>query len=218
MLTSWLELIKSLGGDAIFLSVAAWLIRELVTHRMDRDIAKYKMELKTDSGRDIETLRGELKLEIEKYKNSLRMIEHEHRVRFSRLHEERARAIARLYSLIVEAESIAKNFVYNNNHSQDMANAARKKVDELYCYFQLHRLYFPNSICTDLDIFISKLSMSVNAIWVYLTSIEYPTEQIKVQQGEKMHEAANALETVLPKVRNLLENEFRTLLGAVDEE
>src|SRR5271155_2199005 len=112
MQLSWPEVIGALGGQTVFLMAAAWLIRRLVSHGMDRDLAKYKMELKADADGDIEKLRNDLRFEIEKYKNALRKTELEHRIRFSKLHDRRARAIARLYSLMIEAEWYAQDFVY----------------------------------------------------------------------------------------------------------
>src|SRR5271156_1097122 len=161
MQLSWPEVIAALGGQTIFLIAAAWLIRRLVSHGMDRDLAKYKAELKADADRGIERLRNELRFDIEKHKNTLRMIELEHRVRFSKLHERRARAIAKLYALMVEADWIAQDFIYGDVRSHERANAAREKARERYRFFELHRLYFPDSGCLLLERFINKLFHSI---------------------------------------------------------
>jgi len=218
MQLSWPEVVTALGGQTIFLMAAAWLIRRLVSHGMDRELAKYKMELKADADRDIEKLRTELRLEIEKHKNSLRMAELEHRVRFSKLHDKRAHAIAALYSLMVEADRIAQDFIYGDARSRDRANAAEEKATELHRYFELHRLYLPNSVCIVLGNFVNKLFHSINAIRIYWTNVEHPTAQMIQQQNEKMLEVLKAFDTELPAIKTLLETEFRSLLGAVDEE
>jgi len=193
-------------------------VRRLVSHGMDRDLAKYKMELKADADRDIEKLRNELRFEIERHKNTLRMLEHEHRVRFSKLHERRAKTIARIYSLMVQAEGLAKGFVLIDTMSRDRATAAHEKVMELYQFFELNRLYLPNSICVILTAFINKLSFSVSLIKSYWTNVEFPPEHMLQERNDKMLEVASAFENEIPGIKSLLETEFRKLLGAVDEE
>jgi hypothetical protein len=215
---TWQGVIAALGGQAIFLGAAVWLIRKLVSHGMDRDLAKFKAELKAGADCDIEKLRNELRFDIERHKNSLRMAELEHRIRFSRLHEKRAHAIAKLYSLMIEADWIAQGFIYGDIASPDKAAEAKDKALELSRYFESHRLYLPDSVCIILGKFVNKLFTTVNAMKIYWTEIEHPTPQTVEQRNERMQAAFYAFQNELPAIKILLETEFRSLLGAVDEE
>jgi hypothetical protein len=218
MILTWPQVVAALGGQAIFLVAAGWLIRRLVSHGMDRDLAKFRAELKAEADRDIERLRNELRFDIEKHKNTLRMAEVEHRVKFSRLHEKRAEVIAKIYDLMVEADWVAQSFIKGDVKSQTRANAATEKVIELARFFESHRLYLPNSDCVILDGFINKLFHAINAIKIYWTDTEHPNAQMTRDRNEKMLEVLKALDNEIPGIKSLLETEFRKLLGAIEEE
>jgi hypothetical protein len=204
---TWTDVLLALGGQTIFLTAAVWLIQSLVSHGMERDLAQYKTELKFEADTEIERLR-----------NTLKMSELEHRVKFSKLHERRAEVIAKLYRMMVGADSASKRFVMMNPQSRDSALSAKEKVGDLIEYFELHRLYFPESVCIFIDQYVRKLFSCVTAITIYWTDTEHPTNAMRLQQNEKMLEVINALDSELPKVKKLLESEFRVLLGAVEEE
>src|ERR1700693_786901 len=215
---TWLDVIAALGGQTIFLAAAVWLIRRLVSHGMDRDLAKYKAELKADADRDIEKFRNELRFDIEKHKNTLKIAEVEHRVRFSRLHEKRAEVIANIYQLMVDADWMSQSFIKGDVRSQTRADVAMDKVIELSKYFELHRLYLPESDCIILKSFINELFHLVTSIKTFWTDVKNPTSQEIHQQNQQMREVLNSLETKIPGIKSLLEKEFRTLLGAIEEE
>jgi hypothetical protein len=203
------EVVLALGAQSVFLGFVGWLVRSIISHGLERDLAAYQAQLRTDSDREIERL-----------KNEFRMAELEHKVRFSKLHEKRAEVIANIYGLMVESNWYAQRYAYTNRLEGQMdavAEAAKEKITELSRYFELHRLYLPNSICIVLNQFVSKMHLIVSALGIYFPGQDEPSPTRK-QQSEKMEQIAKAFETELPAVKSLLESEFRTLLGATDEE
>jgi len=217
MQLSWPEVIGALGGQTIFLVAAAWLIRRLVSHGMDRDLAKYKAELKAEADRDIEKLRNDLLLEAERLRATLRISELEHRVRFSKLHETRAEVIAKIYAMMVQTDWTAQGYVYGDTRDREKAVVALDKIMELRIMFEQNRLYLPESVCQVVDKFIRKVFSLVNALKIYFADVEFPNARMRQEQNEKMLEVVKALETDLPGMKMLLEVEFRKLLGAADE-
>jgi hypothetical protein len=211
MQLTWPELVaavvSALGGQAILIAGIAWLTRSLVSHGMDRDLERYKDQLKANSDRELERL-----------KNDLQMTALEHRVRFSRLHEERAAVIAQIYKLMLETNWLARAFIYGDNRDRSKAKAAHDKAFELIEFFNLHRLYIPSSVCLLLDAFNDKMFHSLTAIKVFWTDVDNPTPQLMQQQNAEMRDASDALEKSLPDLKKFLETEFRALLGVVDDE
>src|SRR6266853_1698197 len=99
-LIDWQELVKTLGGQAVFLAAAAYLIKQLVSSRMERETESFKTKLQSDATFQIEAfkakLQAEANIEIERLKSSLQIAVLEHQVRFSKLHEQRATLISQL--------------------------------------------------------------------------------------------------------------------------
>jgi hypothetical protein len=199
--------ITALGSQALLIAGIAWLTRKIVSHGLDRDLEEFKAKLKSESDREVEHL-----------KNTLEMTALEHRVRFSKLHERRARVIATLYRLITEAEWSARGFVHVAARNQDRANEAALGVRRLFRYFQLNRLYLPDPVCIIVTSLINKMFGSVSAIQIYFAEAEHPTTQMRLEQNKKMLEVIPIIETEIPGLKSLLESEFRKLLGALDEE
>lgn len=205
MAIDWPDVIKTLGGDTILLGAVAWLIKTFISSRLTREVEQFKAHLKTNAD-----------TEIERLKSSLQMIALEHQVRFSKLHERRAELIAELYELLLDTESVARKFIFIETRDKKEAAAAKSKVFELYDFIQKHRLYLPNSVCRSLDNFEGNLRRSVLFVSSYWTDIEFPNDQTIRDQNEVMLAACNALETDLPTLRKVLEEECRKLLGAND--
>jgi hypothetical protein len=91
---------SSVGGGGIVLGGAAWLIKTALMSKLSQETEAFKARLKADAD-----------VEIERLKSSLQKIAVEHQVRFSKLHSERAEAIAELYKRLVIVFSEGHIFV-----------------------------------------------------------------------------------------------------------
>ena len=58
---NWTDIIKTLGGGAVLLAAAGWLIRSIITHQLDRDNAAFRNQLQHDSSIQVEALQNDLK-------------------------------------------------------------------------------------------------------------------------------------------------------------
>jgi len=207
MQINWQTIFENVGITGVIIAAVSWLAKKLVSEAMARDTEKFRIELKATADS-----------QIERQKNELRMLALEHQVRFSKLHEKRAEVIAQLYKFMNETNWAAQNFVYGDASDRKKAECARSKAIELREFFELHKLYLPNSVCIVLDQFIKKLSLLISIIKAFWIDVEFPNERMMLERNEKMLEAVKALETDLPRMQDLLETEFRKLLGAVEEE
>lgn len=56
----WQELVKLLGGAGILIGAAAWLVKSLITARLNRDIHEYTSQLRISTDSAIEKIKAEL--------------------------------------------------------------------------------------------------------------------------------------------------------------
>src|ERR1700723_281609 len=207
MQINWQTIFENVGVTGVIIAAVSWLAKKLVSEAMARDTEKFRIELKAAADS-----------QIERQKNELRMLALEHQVRFSKLHEKRAEVIAQIYKLMNQTTWAAQGFVYGDASDRKKAEFARSTAIELREFFELHKLYLPNSVCIVLDQFIKKLSFLISLIKAFWIDVEFPNERMMLERNEKMLEAVKALETDLPRMQDLLEAKFRQLLGAVEEE
>jgi hypothetical protein len=126
-----LEIIfASIGGSAVLLGAVGFLIKLLISHLLDKDIALYKSDLEK--------------------------LSFEYRVIFSKLHETRAKITTKLYASIVELESKVSTFVNyaasvdeetNQKHMEELWKAA----DGFKDIFQKNRIFYSTDLCRKLD-------------------------------------------------------------------
>lgn len=196
------DLIKVLGGEALFLAAAAWLIKTLVSNRLAQEAEEFKIKLQAHAN-----------VEIERLKASLQLVATEHQIRFAKLHEKRAVIIAELYSYLGETRAIARLFILGDAQNLERAEHAKTKTLELYEFINSNRIYFPEDLCGLLDKFEARLRQQVYLVNSYWTKIRHPTPRTEEAREKVMLEACEALESELPALLKVLEQEFRRLLG-----
>src|SRR5215469_2732514 len=105
MTINWQEVIvtvfTTIGGGAVFLGAAAYLIKTALNQRLLLDSEGFKAQLKASAD-----------TEIERLKVSLQMSALEHEVRFSKLHEKRAEVIAELYGRLMEISRLVRQYAF----------------------------------------------------------------------------------------------------------
>lgn len=186
------------------LTIAAFLIKYLVKHRMDKDIEAFKLTLSATAERELAVLRA-----------NLNQAEFEHQIRFSKLHDRRAEVIAQLYSYLVDLYDAGESFLNKFQSSRDdhpkkleaLSNALKTALH----YFQRHRLYFPEATCARIDAFFSKVT-DIASNLSYHVSIRADQRDLR-QMSLDWNEAWNDFEKQVPELRRALEEEFRAILG-----
>jgi hypothetical protein len=225
MVINWQDVVTtvgtSVGGGAVLLSDAAWLVKTVLTDRLTRDAEAFKTRLKADADTEIEHL-----------KSSLQMIAVEHQVRFSKLHERRAEVIAELYERLVGAFWVGQRFVLtgaspsewdgerfvltggspDEQRRRDEYNKTMERIGEFALFVDTHRIYLPDGICALLDKFVDDLRRTVIPVGVY-GAIACPNEETQRQRNEAVMSAYLAFEKSIPAARGALETEFRAILG-----
>jgi|SRR5215469_9724447 len=195
------DILIALGGQAAFLGAVAWLGKSLISHRLAQEAEEFKAKLRADAD-----------IEIERLKSSLQILAAERQVRFAKLHEKRAEVIAQLYAMLVDARRLTQEFVYGGMHEVDRRRKAYDKAVELYQFIDTNRIYLQPAVCALLDKFHRNVRGAASKIEV-LTLNWTGTENLNETQNQLIIDAATALESDLPAIREQLEEEFRAMLG-----
>jgi hypothetical protein len=110
----WKEILIAFGGNALLLAILGFLARSLLQTWLTKDIRAFEANLKSTAESELERLKFQLKAKgdasIEELRSHLQQAALEHQVRFSRLHERRARLIEKVYLSLAEARKEGKRF------------------------------------------------------------------------------------------------------------
>ena len=206
---TWQTILLAFGGNAALLAVLGLLGKSFLDKLIVRDTRQFESDLKAKSDAAIERLKNELQL---------RTIEHQ--VRFSRLHEKRADVIAELNGYLVEALWEAESFLspmqwVGEQNKKEKHQQAMNKLVELYRFFDKHRIYLPPEVCTSLDVLIRNVRSQVIHFGVWVRYEDYElTDDSQTKKQEAWDAGWDAIKNQVPAAREVLENEFRSLLGA----
>jgi len=207
----WQTILIAFGGPVVLFTVLGFLAKSLLSQWMVRNAKQFESDLNAKSDATIEHLKSELQLKAV-----------EHQVRFSRLHEKRASVIAELYGHLVEAIWGAESFLSpvewtGEPNKEEKHRIAMNKLADVYRYFDKHKIYLPPELCASLDELIQHVRSHVIKFGVY---VEYPVsdfhKEIIKEKREAWASGWDAINTQVPLARQKLEDEFRALLGAVN--
>jgi 7-cyano-7-deazaguanine synthase in queuosine biosynthesis len=205
------EIITAIGGSAVLFGAMAWLVRSVINHFLSKDLEKFKLNLQRESQQELMRLQS-----------SLQLVELEHQIRFSKLHERRAEIIAELYTRAVGLYRAASAFVKlyqsldeakNKENIKSLWNAA----DKFRNYFDEHRIYFNENTCTTIDSFNEALSKACSNLIVFIQdapALNLTTAQI----WDEWNKTMTLMEGDVPKIRKSLEESFREILGVLKPE
>lgn len=205
---AWQTLLLAFGGNAALLAVLALVGKSLLEKLIARDTKRFESELQAKSAAAIEQLKNELQLKTI-----------EHQVRFSRLHEKRASVIAdingHLAEVMWEAERLLLLMQWGSEpQMEEKHQGAMNKLVEFFRFFDKHRIYLPEPLCTSLEKLVLQVRSHVIGSGVYVRFHEDSMNAHTREQKEKAwNEGWDAIKNQIPPARKALEDEFRRLLG-----
>lgn len=187
------DIIKFVGGSTVLLVMIAWLIRSIVTQYLSKD--------------------------IEAFKSQLRVQALEHEIRFARLHEKVAETIAKTYGKLQRIFDCLSRYVNIEQSSNDpLRTRYREELHQAYedfqKYFRPRRIYLPHETAERIWEAACKLQ---DVEWTF----SVPLSAQPLDQGEAHAALMDAYKELQKRARpllQLLEDEFRRLLGVKDEQ
>lgn len=202
------SLIANATSDVVVLAVVAWLIRKILELFLAKDRARFESNLSSESTKI-----------LERSKHEFQIMAQEHQIVLSKLHEKRAEVVAELYEKLVETYWASLQFTSPSRPDEspinnEMYDAAVNHAVELYKYFEKNKIYFPNSLCEEIDGFIDGMEKRVRSLGFSIkhaeSQITYKTVRDKHIEWNKAWEFFNA---EAPKSRARIEAEFRSIIG-----
>ncbi len=171
-----------------------------MTHLLSKDIELFKQELKTQSEKELVSLKS--KLEIENAKTH---------IKFSALQARRILLIEQLYGKLIAFSNKADCFGVEPffDEGEDIKEKADEFIDiyfEFYEFFEKHEIFLSENI--EKQIKSLHKSYFENAI-----AIKYQDSGEAQKAIEALRNNYEDIRTSNEKIRNDLSNEFRSLLG-----
>jgi hypothetical protein len=222
MLETSLTVMASLGGGgAIVFGFSGylgklWAGRALESQRLEN--ARILERQRQDYAQLNLEFNHQLGLITERTKNALQIATLEHQVRFSRLHERRARAIEALDKRAYELEIVAARYVSTlgggsaDQDASDMYNDVRDKLLAFDAYRDSHRVYLSDDLDALLCKFISAIRQPIVTIHVYGDNNEG-----RYKYKQQLIDALTFMTDEVPKIRTILIKEFRAILAGTGQ-
>ena len=198
MIETILATILATGASAV---VLAYLSRTLLRHWLDKDLESYKANLSAEHTRG-----------LEQHKASLARVSLEHQVRFTRLHDRRARIIARVYAKLDQVHLAMREWTRTMRIGQrrDMSklrdNALTARNDFLEYYWR-NAIWLERGICDAINDIIGQLDEPIYDFMVDVDDKGFPNDR------KAWLAASEKLTKDVPKARQAIEKRFRAILG-----
>lgn len=222
-------IVNTLGGTVAFVAATAWLSRSLISQFINKDLERFKANLKSESNKEIERLRNELKIDAEKQA-----------LQYASLHAKRAEIMAELYERLYDMQGHLQMLKFEYEHREIREDIDRKyhrgrreewvlepgidtlspeeeekiillqdTTNTLFNFYKKYRLYFTAEICTEIDKSLSLAS--------YLQS-NYRNIALKDVDGNllvnaKVKKMWDKAYEIIPNVLQYIESKFREILG-----
>lgn len=183
-----LELFKTLGTTSAIVTGTVWLARELFGQVLSKDLEKFKSSLEKEA----------IKFKI----------------RYEKLHIERAEVIKESYRRLATA--------YGNLHTlmcpgrfvgepplEENAKEAAEATNDLTAYYEGNRIFFEESLATEID---NLLKIFKNS-WYNFHAYQESGDLKEPGSGQKRYEAWKEISEEGLRVKRLIEGKFRSILG-----
>lgn len=210
---AWIELLKFVGGGTALLAVVAWFIRSIILQLLSKDIEKFKLNLKRESDREIEILKSSLAKEIETLKSTLSIEALTYQIRFSKLHERRAKSIEDLYRKLIQLETLAACVLtldMDEDEHEELKARADEFIDkffETHSFLEENAIYFPSKSVDKIKKF-HELTFNLSINLYYHSKPKNAKDFIdSFKKRKEDFERQNS------DIKKFIEAEFRSLLG-----
>jgi hypothetical protein len=208
----WVELFKFVGGGTALLAISAWFIRSIILQLLSKDIEKFKFNLKRESDKELEILKSSLVKEIETLKSTLGIEALTYQIRFSKLHERRAKSIEELYHKLIQLDTLAYRLTLDmdDDDHEELKVRADEFIDkflETHSFLEENAIYFPSKIPNKIKSF-NKLMFDLSINLYYHSKPEDAKGFIDSFKKQKAD-----FEIQNSDIKKFVESEFRALLG-----
>jgi hypothetical protein len=194
----------ALGGNVVFLGVVAFLGRSVIGQWLNKDLERFKGDLRNSANAELEQLRS-----------SLEIAANEHSILLTRLQDRRAEVIDQLYGRLATAIADSKLFIaFQSSESPEsdpkhvkVYERASESLNTFRDYFDQKRVWVPEECC-------SKIELLQDAIVQAFNDYVFAIHRSNARSGKKAIAKAwdDIRQDLVPPARAALEGEMRALL------
>lgn len=210
-MTAWEHitgLAEGIGGGVAAVTAAAWLLRtwlgRKIQHQVEDAYKAKEQERQAAYDRTLADHRSKLSQELEGWKAGYQKAIDENRIRFSKLHEERATAIKRLFfhlaNLEIATQCYAAEILQHCTADEQCKKRVEKALTEFAGFFGENRIFFTENDCK----LIERITAAVQT--GYFGSMN-------PMDSHEFRQAMTAIKDNVPDLRRTLERDFRTAIG-----
>lgn len=187
----------ALGGTAACLGILRFFGRGIVNHWLEKDLSRYREQLKRESDTELESL-----------KHALRMASDEHSILLTRLQERRAKIIGELYERLVNTEYAIRVYatVGDDEKENRFKEAWNTQFDTLQ-FVDRKAVWLPKTCCDKIATFTQILRASLSQMHVHRSSMQF-----SFQQQHDWLVAWQEIEAAIPSALGVLAEELRGLI------
>ena len=208
---NWIEVIQNLGAFLIGSGILGYFGKNIFEYYLDRSIDKYRLLLDK---------------ERQEYMQQLQLITQKHQIQYSKLHNDRADVIKLLYQKLVTMEQSMRDYMspirFGGEYSREqMKELAGKAAQEFFNYFSSNEIFFDKTICT----LIGEMHKLYLDAWVEFTIYddEATREAVTTDRDLRKERAKvwkstwDKIDMKIPPIKDKLKNQFRDLLGVIND-
>jgi hypothetical protein len=206
-----MEVLASTAISTVLIGALAWLTRSWISEKLKNSIKhEYDEKLETHKAQ----MKAQSDVELEKLRSSLAVASAERNVRFTKLHERRAKVISKTYALLRDLHTKLGNYVKPFSPAWDRSRDEKRKEvaeahDAFFSYYSQNKIFLSKEAVTKID---DINQQSGKIIYDFFYGIEMKT----ADQGDSLKvwlEICNRVKDEMPVALGELEEEFRKLLG-----
>jgi len=188
------EVLKNIVYFTIGSGILAFLIKSITAHFLNKDFAKYKLKLN-------------------------QLLE-EHKIRYSKLHEERAIVIKNVYQYLDRAIDSTQSLINPIQWSGEKNIEEKRKIAVEYSnifirYYSENKIFFSNKTCLTLNEITKELKESFKKYWAkeLFEKSSGNVQDFGTKSIDNWNQAWEKINKNVPEAQKRLADEFRTILG-----
>lgn len=183
----WINLLQNLGIFSIIITGASWVIKKYFEKIFDKDLEKFKADLEKQSTG--------------------------FRIRYEKMHSERAEVVKVLYKKIVRTYRAFHSYMNvfqgaSEPPQEEKGKEASKCANDFTDYYKENRIFIDENLAKEID----KLSDAFKKAWVEFEISRF-NKTNRPSYVENWSNAWKIISEETPVVKNKIENEFRKILG-----
>ncbi len=198
------EILSAVLASTASAGIVAFLSKSLLSQWLSKDLEVYKARLQRETNAELERIKAEVT-----------RVNLEHQVRFTRLHEHRARVISGIFARLGRLHSTLLVWLQalTSGSADDLMpryNDVVERCREFIDFYHPHAIWLDSASCESIDHVLVLLDAPINAL---IVSVQKGTSD-----STALINAIQGLTTELPRIRHHLDEHFRIILGMTQAE